>query len=180
MLNKNCINAYLFVVVSRVQCSYKSGIFCSKGNSLLPSAICILMTIFGWHFFVDNLLLTKYLLTNLLLLMEVASMSALVESESPRPHYSKTGLGDLAIKLTNKNKHLKHDCMIVLISRWNSQLRRNIKILNWTPVLTLIYIHSGSKIIELYRFVNIRIWIIMTNPRAKRDERLNRGTLKVW
>ena len=68
-------------------------------------------------FFVDNLLLTKYLLTNLLLLMEVASMSALVESESPRPHYSKTGLGDLAIKLTNKNKHLKHDCMIMLISR---------------------------------------------------------------
>ena len=131
-------------------------------------------------FFVDNLLLTKYLLTNLLLLMGVASMSELVESESPRPHYSKTGLGDLAIKLTNKNKHLKHDCMIMLISRWNSQLRRNIKIFNWTPVLTLIYIHSGSKIIELYRFVNIRIWIIMTNPRAKRDERLNRGTLKVW
>ena len=64
-----------------------------------------------------NLLLTKYLLTNLLLLMGVASMSELVESESPRPHYSKTGLGDLAIKLTNKNKHLKHDCMIVLISR---------------------------------------------------------------
>ena len=73
-------------------------------------------------FFVDNLLLTKYLLTNLLLMMGVASMSELVESESPRPHYSKTGLGDLAIKLTNKNKniltnkHLKHDCMIVLIS----------------------------------------------------------------
>ena len=88
-------------------------------------------------FFVDNLLLTKYLLTNLLLMMGVASMSELVESESPRPHYSKTGLGDLAIKLTNKNKHLKHDCMIMLISRWNSQLRRNIKIFNWTPLLTL-------------------------------------------
>ena len=68
-------------------------------------------------FFVDNLLLTKYLLTNLFLMMGVASMSELVESESPRPHYSKTGLGDLAIKLTNKNKHLKHDCMIMLISR---------------------------------------------------------------
>ena len=68
-------------------------------------------------FFVDNLLLTKYLLTNLLLMMGVASMSELVESESPRPHYSKTGLGDLPIKLTDKNKHLKHDCMIMLISR---------------------------------------------------------------
>ena len=57
-------------------------------------------------FFVDNLLLTKYLLTkllltNLLLMMGVASMSELVESESPRPHYSETGLGDLTIKLTN-------------------------------------------------------------------------------
>ena len=57
-------------------------------------------------FFVDNLLLTKYLLTNLFLMMGVASMSELVESESPRPHYSETGLGDLAIKLTNNNKNI--------------------------------------------------------------------------
>ena len=90
----------------------------------------LLGNLFLTKYFLTNLMLTKCLLTNLLLLMEVASMSELVESESPRPHYSETGLGDLAIKLTNNNKyiltnkHLKHDCMIVLTSRWNSQFKK--------------------------------------------------------
>ena len=83
----------------------------------------LLGNLFLTKYLLTNLMLTKCLLTNLLLLMGVASMSELVESESPRPHYSETGLGDLAIKLTNNNKyiltnkHLKHDCMIVLTSR---------------------------------------------------------------
>ena len=72
----------------------------------------IRLTFFVDKIFVDKIVVDKFVVDG----MGVASMSELVESESPRPHYSKTGLGDLAIKLTNKDKHLKHDCMIVLIS----------------------------------------------------------------
>ena len=139
MLNKNCINAHYLLwchtfnvqwtlFIQKWDFLFKREFFVAIGD--LYSNDNIRLT-----FFVDNLLLTKYLLTkllltNLLLLMGVASMSELVESESPRPHYSETGLGDLAIKLTNNNKniltnkHLKHDCMIVLTSRWNSQFKK--------------------------------------------------------
>ena len=99
-------------------------------NDILLLTKYLLGNLFLTKYLLTNLMLTKCLLTNLLLLMEVASMSELVESESPRPHYSETGLGDLAIKLTNNNKyiltnkHLKHDCMIVLISPSNSQFKK--------------------------------------------------------